>query len=121
MPRGPRRKSCNLERILQLASNMCTTEEIAADQNVSKDTIERNYAAPIKRGRELAKLSLRARQFQMAMGTPAQYDATGQLLMPAITPNTTMQIWLGKQYLDQKDRNFSDDSDAEGFTFVRTR
>lgn len=106
------------DRVLQLASSYCTVEEIAADQDCSKSTLERRCDALIKRGRELAKRSLRARQFQLAMGTPAQYSADGKQTMPAIAPSVTMLIWLGKQYLGQADKFDVKDGSGDGFEFV---
>jgi hypothetical protein len=117
-----KRKEINKQRVLDLASNMCTTEEIAADLECSPDTIERRCAAILKKGRGQAKLSLRARQFQLAMGMPAQYDKqTGKQMFAAIQPSVTMQIWLGKQYLGQSDKFTVGEGDAEGFAFVKSR
>ena len=71
-----------------LAAIGCTVAEIAAFCGCSKDTLERRYAALIQKGRENMKLSVRRMQYQSAQGG-----------------NVTMQIWLGKQYLGQSDRN----------------
>jgi hypothetical protein len=68
-----------------LATCFCTNEEIAARLNCSSDTLTRRYAEPIKQGRDAAKASLRTYQFQMAKTNPA------------------MAIWLGKQYLGQRE------------------
>lgn len=74
------------EDVEKLAVLMCTMEEIAAHFNVSVDTLERNFADVIKRGRERGKESLRRMQWKSAMDG-----------------NVTMQIWLGKQILKQKE------------------
>lgn len=128
-------------RVAQLAANMATQEEIAADQGCSVDTLSRRFADEIKRGHELAKLCLRARQFQLAMGVPAQpaeYLRTGtdekgrpigELVRDkdgnpikvksetkGFAPNCTMLIWLGKQHLGQSDKFQLGDGD--GFEFV---
>lgn len=71
----------------KLAAIGCTTHEIAAFMNCSPDTIERNYAAVLKKGKENGKSSLRRMQWKAAE-----------------SGNTTMQIWLGKQLLDQTDK-----------------
>ena len=76
-----------------LCGIQCTEEEIAAVLNVSVDTLNRwcyntydkNFADVFKEKRGLGKVSLRRSQWKMA------------------EKNVTMAIWLGKQYLDQKD------------------
>lgn len=74
------------EKIAELAAIGCTVSEIAAVAGVSKDTLERNFAALIEKGREGAKASLRRMQWRSAeKGVVA------------------MQIWLGKQMLGQKE------------------
>jgi hypothetical protein len=55
--------------------------------DVSKDTLERNYAALIQKGKEEGKASLRRTQY-----------------LAAQKGNVTMMIWLGKQLLGQKER-----------------
>lgn len=79
-----------LEIIEKLASFMCTEEEIASFMGVSVDTLTREenafaFAERIKKGQEKGKASLRSSQFRLAKTNP------------------TMAIWLGKQYLGQKD------------------
>lgn len=76
--------------IEKLASFMCTEEEIASFLGVSVETLKRQenadaFADCLKKGREKGKASLRATQFKLAKSNP------------------TMAIWLGKQYLGQKD------------------
>ena len=61
--------------------------EIAEFCNVSTKTLQRNYVHLIKKGREMGKISLRRAQFEKALGG-----------------NVVMQIWLGKQHLDQKEK-----------------
>ena len=130
----------NEKRVLSLASNFATIPEIAADQGCSESTLSRRFDDTIKKGKELGRLSLRARQFQVAMGSdpkPAVYLRThqdkdgnqyGELVyspegkpimvspaVPAKPPNVTMLIWLGKQELNQSDKFKLDDGD--GFEF----
>lgn len=80
----------------QMCLIQCTGEEIASVLNVSYDTLERackrekkmpfaDYIAQKKQG---GRASLRRRQFKLAE-----------------EGNPTMCIWLGKQYLGQKDKN----------------
>jgi len=80
-------KAVNEETIKKLAQLHCTFEEIAQFCNVSTKTLQRNYVHLIKKGREMGKISLRRAQFEKALGG-----------------NVAMQIWLGKQHLDQKDK-----------------
>ena len=72
----------------RLASIMCTIEEIAAVLGCSHDTLQRNkkFCVLFKKGQQTGKASLRRRQFAMSEKNP------------------TMAIWLGKQYLDQRDK-----------------
>ena len=74
--------------IEKLAAIGCTTSEIAAFLNCSKDTIEKRFSAVLQKGRENMKSSIRRMQYETAAGG-----------------NPTMQIWLGKQYLGQTDKN----------------
>jgi hypothetical protein len=69
-----------------LASIGCTMKEIAAVVGCSVDTLERRFPDLIKDGREKGKSSLRRWQWKNAE-----------------KGNTTMQIWLGKQLLGQRD------------------
>lgn len=84
----PRKKlDIDPNQVQLLASAFCTNEEIAAKLGCSPDTLTRRFADPLKRGRDSAKASLRAKQFQLAM-----------------KGNVTLLIWLGKQYLGQRDK-----------------
>lgn len=71
----------------RMAAICCTMTEIAAVTGLSVDTLERRYAEPIKRGREVGKATLRREQYRLAMNG-----------------NPTMLIWLGKQLLGQTDK-----------------
>lgn len=81
------KKEIDIELVKNLASIFCTVEEIAAMVGVSKDTLERRYAAIIKEGKERGKASLRRLQWKIAQGG-----------------NASMAIFLGKQYLGQADK-----------------
>lgn len=76
------------KQVENLAALMCTLEEMAAWFNVDKSQISRNFATEIAKGRERGKTSIRKKQFDVAMNG-----------------NVTMLIWLGKQYLGQKETN----------------
>lgn len=78
------------EIVFKLAQLMCTEEEIASVLDVTVETLhnkenEANFSECVKKGREQGKSSLRRIQFGLAK------------------KNAAMAIWLGKQYLGQKD------------------
>lgn len=88
------RKEINQKQFENLCGLQCTKDEICAFFDVTDKTLEgwcrRTYKAGFsevfsqKRG--LGKISLRRSQWRLA------------------EKSATMAIWLGKQYLDQKDR-----------------
>lgn len=88
------RKEINFEQFKKLCALQCTLEEIAGFFDCSIDTIERwckrelktSFADSYKKYSVSGKISLRRWQFKMA------------------ETNVTMAIWLGKQYLGQKDQ-----------------
>ena len=79
-------KQVDEKLVKDLASIFCTMDEMAAIVGVSVDTLERRFAEAIKRGRETAKSSLRRLQWKAAK-----------------KGNTSILIWLGKQYLGQRE------------------
>ena len=80
-------KVVDVETIKKLAQMHATFDEIAQFCGVSTKTLQRNYVHLIKKGREMGKISLRRAQFEKAL-----------------SGSVPMQIWLGKQHLDQKDK-----------------
>jgi hypothetical protein len=82
------KKEISPEQVERFAAIGCTDEEIGVALNCSSDTLTRRFAESLKRGREACKTSLRRMQWKSAKAG-----------------NVTMQIWLGKQLLEQKDRN----------------
>lgn len=84
---GRPKKQIDYEMVEKLAHIFCTKEEIAAILGVDPGTL---YADPFfqdtyKKGRIGGKMSLRRMQYKLA------------------EKNTAMAVWLGKQYLGQKD------------------
>ena len=87
------RKEINQEQFEYLCGIMCTLEEIAGFFNCSEDTIENwckrhykeRFSEIYKKFSARGKQSLRRYQFDLAK------------------KNATMAIWLGKQWLGQKD------------------
>lgn len=83
----------------KLCELQCTLDEISDFFNCSPDTIQRrckqdkntNFATYFKKKATAGKISLRRAQYLSAIGTK---DRPG---------NVSMQIWLGKQILGQKE------------------
>lgn len=81
-----------IETIRNLASIQCTDEEIASVLGVSVDLLtNRNNKDTFQEAKEAGQLSGKASLRRMQFKT-------------AEAGNATMQIWLGKQYLGQKDK-----------------
>ena len=77
------------ERVLAgLAAIQCTYNEMAAVLSVDESTLRLHYKDLIEKERDAGKMGLRRAQMQSA------YKG-----------NATMLIWLGKQYLGQKDKH----------------
>jgi AraC-like DNA-binding protein len=88
--------SVDFETIDKLMAIQCTGEEIASVLNVSYDTLEKrikeeyglSFTEYFSQKSGVGRASLRRRQFQLAE-----------------SGNPTMLVWLGKQWLNQKDRS----------------
>lgn len=93
------KKTIDVELLKSLASIHCTTEEMADILKVSKDTLERRFAATIKAAKSSGKASLRRTQWKLAQ-----------------EGSTSMAIWLGKQLLGQADK--VDFTESKGFEFA---
>jgi len=80
------------------SSIMCTQSEIASLLGVSLSLLEHDpeFIRIHKKGMDKGKSSLRRMQYRAASGG-----------------NATMQIWLGKQYLGQKDKQEITGKDGE--------
>lgn len=89
MARKPGRPKMELDRALieKLAAIQCSNVEIASILGCHPDTLRDNYSTELNKGRQHGRMTLRRKQWESAMGG-----------------NTTMLIWLGKQYLAQTDR-----------------
>lgn len=91
----------------KLCSMFCSQIEIADFFNVTDDTIQNwckrtyklGFSEVYKRKSSRGKMSIRRKQFEVAMDG-----------------NTTMLIWLGKQYLGQADK--MDFVEEQGFEFI---
>lgn len=74
------------EQVLKLAQLGCKAPDIAKFFNCSDDTIRNKYRHIIEKGFENLKVSLRRAQIQLAL-----------------SGNASLLIFLGKQYLGQRD------------------
>ena len=84
---GRPKKEIDYVAVEKLASIQCTQEEIANFLDLSVRTLQRDeeFCRLYKKGQDNGKMSLRRYQFKLA------------------EKNTSMAIFLGKQYLGQKD------------------
>lgn len=85
---GRPKKVVSHTSIKRMAEVGCTDEEIAFALGVSSDTIVRNFAEHLKKGRANLDCSLRHHQVKLAK-----------------EGNATMLIWLGKNRLGQSDQH----------------
>ena len=91
------------ESVTKLASYGCTLNEIADFHNVDVNTIRRRFKLELKVGKVDVKIRLRKAQLKLAI--------EGQ--------NATMQIWLGKQMLNQTDNGtFEEDELLDDVDFT---
>jgi hypothetical protein len=74
------------ETVWKLACIQCSTREIADVVGVSHTSIAKHFGDLIEKGRGVGKKSLRRAQFEKALNGDSR-----------------MLVWLGKQYLGQKD------------------
>lgn len=88
------RKKINQKQFENLCGLQCTLEEICGFFDVCTDTLETwckrtykaNFSEVFSKKRGMGKISLRRNQWRLA------------------EKNATMAIWLGKQYLGQRDQ-----------------
>jgi hypothetical protein len=96
-PGGRPKIPIDYEQVEKLASIMCTQEEIAAWMDVDVSTLKRDemFCTVYKKGIEKGRMSVRRQQYRLAE-----------------EGNPTMAIWLGKQYLGQRDKHDLDQNVA---------
>ena len=83
----PKKYNLDTKQGEQLAGFGCTDTEIASFFDISRTTLERNYEHYLTKGRESGKIRLRQYQWSAAK-----------------KGNVAMLIWLGKQLLNQSDK-----------------
>ena len=84
----PKKYDIDPKQVEKLAGYGCTNTEIAGVYGCSADLIDKSYSEFLTKGRANLKKRLRK----------AQLDA-------ALSGNSTMLIWLGKQMLGQVDKS----------------
>lgn len=88
-----------------LASFGCTDTEIAIVAGISEGTLKRHFDPLLKKGRADLRKNLRTAQVKKALGVKVQQvDKDGNEDIYLTPPDNTMLIWLGKQYLEQRDK-----------------
>ena len=91
------------EEVEKLAGMQCTMAEMAAWFGCDPQTIANRFSDETTKGREEGKMSLRRKQLSVAMGG-----------------NVAMLIWLGKQYLGQRDKKDIDVSSGVTLTWDKS-
>ncbi len=126
-PKGGRpRKEIDMALLTKLCQIQCTALECAAMLGVSDVTLDARLVEATGSGfldffkshSGEGKVSLRRAQFKAALGSPAIEATETTPAVPMLRPNITMQIWLGKQWLDQKDQAEHMHTGPEGKTPV---
>ena len=93
--RGANKKVIPPNEVEKLARLWCSYEEIADWFEIPVETLKYNFRDLITKGRSETKQALRRTQIKVAL-----------------TGNTTMLIWLGKNILGQSDSPINSDSNA---------
>lgn len=97
---GRPKKDIDQKQLFELAKMQCTQNEMAAVLNCHPDTLRDNYSSIMEKGAETGKMSLRRKQYKLADKSAA------------------MGIWLGKQYLGQKDAQLDEQKAKEFVTNI---
>ena len=85
---GRPHKNIDGKRVIYLAAQGYTLEEIAALEDCHRNTLHNRFSAQCEKGKLLCAAQIRRRQVERAL-----------------EGSDTMLIWLGKQLLGQKDRH----------------
>ena len=104
---GRPKKTIDYELVEKLAHIQCTQDEVANILNITRATLAKDevFIQTYKKGLENGKTSLRRFQWKAAE-----------------KGNTTMLIWLGKQYLGQKEpkQEFDIDTNTEIISEIKS-
>lgn len=103
MAGGRPKKQIDYELAGKLAAIQCTQEEIAGILDISRQTLlkDEQFLYIFRTKKEAGRSSLRRMQWKTAEGG-----------------NPTMQIWLGKQYLGQSDKQDNNINATVGITII---
>lgn len=93
-PKGRPKIEIDVKVLRNLLEIQCTLTECAYVLGVSTDTLQRNYKDVINQGKTMGKVALRRAQWRNAIDKN----------------NVTMQIWLGKQCLNQSDNPLDEEA-----------
>lgn len=105
MARPQKTATLTAEQIEQLASFGCTDEEIAVLAKLSEAQLKASFQPLLKSGRANMRTKLRSAQVKKALGLYVEKtDNDGTTEIYLTPPDNTMLIWLGKQYLGQRDK-----------------
>lgn len=92
-------------QIEQLAAVGCTDSEIATLAGLSESQLKDSFRPLLTKGRAALRERLRTAQVRKALGhLQEKTDKDGETIVYQTAPDNTMLIWLGKQYLDQRDK-----------------
>ena len=86
----------DIEQVRRLARLHCSMQEMADFFGCHRDTLHNNFSAEIDKGKAEGNISLRRKQWQMAVEKG----------------NVVMLIWLGKQMLGQRNEIIESDSNV---------
>ena len=105
MARPQKEAALTEAQIEGMAAVGCTDSEIAALAGIDERTLQRSFAALLKKGRADLRDRLRTAQVRKALGHYYEKaDEDGAVHVYTSSPDNTMLIWLGKQYLGQSDK-----------------
>lgn len=95
-----RKVELSIKNLKDLASVGLTDDEIVMILDISDDVLQK-HRKKLQEGRASLKQSLKRKQIELAL-----------------EGNTTMLVWLGKQYLNQKDKHEQDHNYQLNFNVV---
>jgi hypothetical protein len=104
-------KTVDIRTVEMLCAIQCTAEEICQVLDVDGKTLSKYLQLETGKGfsefygekSSVGKSALRRAQYEMAVGRKAVYDEAGRLVQTALSPDKTMLIFLGKNWLKQRD------------------
>lgn len=110
MARPQKEATLSEDQIVRLASVGCTDEEIATLASLSETELKRSFGPLLKRGRADLRDTLRTAQVRKALGVMVEKMTDDGPVIYTTPPDSTMLIWLGKQYLGQSDKTETKDT-----------